>query len=69
MLLKDKKLASKHLTFDALHTQHETLEMVQDAKGTYVAQLKANQAILLEDLQDHMSLTAPFDQSQTWNKG
>ena len=69
MLLKDKKLAGKCLTFDALHTQHETLEMVQDAKGTYVAQVKANQAMLLEDLQDHMSLTAPFDQSQTWNKG
>ena len=68
-LLEDKKLAGKHLTFDALHTQYETLEMVQDANGTYVAQVKANQARLLEDLQDHMSLTAPFAQSQTWNKG
>ena len=69
MLLKDKKLASKHLTFDALHTQHETLEMVQDANGIYVAQVKANQAMLLEDLQDHISLAAPFSHSETWNKG
>ena len=68
-LLEDKELAGKHLTFDALHTQHETLEMVQDANGTYVAQVKANQAMLLEDLQDHTNLTTPFAQSQTWNKG
>lgn len=68
-LLKDKELASRSLTFDALHTQYETLEMVEDANGTYVAQVKANQAMLLEDQQDHMSLTAPLAQSQTWNKG
>lgn len=36
-LLKGSTLATLQLTFDALHTQHKTLEMVQDAGGTYIA--------------------------------
>lgn len=69
MLLKDKDLASKRLTFDALHTQHETLEMVENAQGVYVTQVKANQVTLLEDLQDHSRLTTPTAQYETWDKG
>ena len=69
MLLQNHLLASQHLTFDALHTQHETLEMVEDAQGTYVAQVKANQSQLLEDLQDHINLSAPCAWHQSWDKG
>ena len=69
MLLEDRNLANKRVTFDALHTQHETLEMVQNAQGTYIAQVKTNQAMLLEDLQDHSRITTPDTRSETWDKG
>jgi predicted transposase YbfD/YdcC len=68
-LLQEDALASQRLTFDALHTQSQTLEMVQNAKGTYIAQVKANQAMLLEDLQDHTDLIAPVAGHQTLEKG
>lgn len=68
-LLQSTHLASQSLTFDALHTQHQTLEMVEDAGGVYVAQVKANQPALLEDLQDHISLVEPFAQHETLEKG
>lgn len=68
-LLQENHLASKCLTFDALHTQSQTLEMVQDAQGIYIAQVKANQSLLLEDLQDHTKLMAPVAEQQTLEKG
>ena len=68
-LLKDPHLVNQQLTFDALHTQHETLEMVENAQGIYIAQVKANQAVLLEDLQDHIKLVAPMAEEQTLEKG
>ncbi|MGB3586877.1 MAG: ISAs1 family transposase [Tunicatimonas sp.] len=68
-LLQEDALASQHLTFDALHTQSQTLEMVQNAKGTYIAQVKANQPVLLEDLQDHIKLIAPIAKQETSEKG
>lgn len=67
-LLKDD-LASQCLTFDALHTQSQTLEMVQNAQGTYIAQVKTNQAMLLDDLQDHIALAQPLTQQQSVDKG
>ena len=68
-LLQKGQLASQCLTFDALHTQSQTLEMVQNAQGTYIAQVKANQSMLLEDLQDHTKLIAPVAEHQTSEKG
>lgn len=68
-LLQESQLASQCLTFDALHTQSQTLEMVQNAQGTYIAQVKANQPMLLEDLQDHIKLLAPVAEHQTSEKG
>ena len=68
-LLQEDSLASQCLTFDALHTQSQTLEMVQNGQGTYIAQVKANQAVLLEDLQDHTKLMAPVAEEQTSEKG
>lgn len=68
-LLQERALASQCITFDALHSQHETLEMVQDAGGTYIAQVKANQSVLLDDLRDHTVLAEPFAQQQTLDKG
>ena len=43
--------------------------MVQNGQGTYIAQVKANQAVLLEDLQDHTKLMAPVAEEQTSEKG
>lgn len=67
-LLQEHDLASRSVTFDALHTQCQTLEMVQDARGTYIVQVKANQSVLLEDLQDHLKLTAPALEQETLEK-
>ncbi len=67
--LQEDALAGQCLTFDALHTQSQTLEMVQNAQGTYIAQVKANQPMLLEDLQDHVKLTAPVAEHQSSEKG
>lgn len=68
-LLKHTKIAGQQITFDALHTQPKTLKMILSAQGTYLAQVKANQAILLEDLQDHIQLVSPFAQTQEVSKG
>lgn len=68
-LLQEDPLARQCLTFDALHTQSQTLEMVEDAQGIYIAQVKANQAALLEDLQDHTQLMDSAAEEQTLEKG
>lgn len=38
------------VTFDALHTDKENLEIIHQNKGLYIAQVKKNQPILLEEL-------------------
>jgi len=43
--------------------------MVEHAQGIYIAQVKANQAVLLEDLQDHVKLVPPMSEQQTLSKG
>jgi predicted transposase YbfD/YdcC len=61
-LLEAEQLCRGNLTFDALHCQVETLDMVEGAGGTYVVQLKNNQRHLLEDVKDQLALcrgTAP----------
>ncbi len=62
-------MANQRLTFDALHAQSQTLEMVEDAGGTYVVQVKANQAMLLDDLQDHIQWTGPLAEQASLEKG
>ena len=69
ILLRDHHLATRRLTFDALHTQPKTLEMVENASGVYVAQVKGNQTTLLEDLQDHCQLSEPLAQCHSLDKG
>lgn len=68
-LLEDKHLASSCVTFDALHCQVETLEMVQDAKGVYIVQVKGNQAILQEDMLATIQLGKPTARHQAHDKG
>jgi predicted transposase YbfD/YdcC len=68
-LLQEGHLANQRLTFDALHAQSQTLEMVEDAGGTYVAQVKTNQGMLLDDLKDHTQWTAPLAEQATLEKG
>ena len=55
-LLETEGLCRGKITFDALHCQKETLEMVEGAGGTYVVQLKNNQKHLLEDVKDQLAL-------------
>ena len=68
-LLGESALATQCVTFDALHTQYQTLEIVQGAGGRYVTQVKANQTALLEDLQDHVQLTDPVAEQKSLEKG
>ena len=67
-LLKDKLLAKQRLIFDALHTQYQTLTTIEEASGTYVAQVKENQKELLEDLKDNLSISKPFDLTDSLDK-
>ena len=60
-LLKDNSLAESCVIFDALHTQYETLTTIEESSGTYIAQVKKNQKELLEDLEDHLVISKPFD--------
>lgn len=68
-LLKDGVLAKGSVIFDALHTQYETLATIEEARGTYIAQVKDNQKELLEDLEDHLSISKPFARRSSLDKG
>jgi predicted transposase YbfD/YdcC len=68
-LLKDDVLAKGPVIFDALHTQYQTLTTIEEAGGTYIAQVKDNQKELLEDLKDHLSISKPFAQRSSPDKG
>ncbi len=68
-LLQDSALARGCVIFDALHTQYETLTAIEEASGTYIAQVKDNQKELLEDLKDHLSISKPFSQESSLDKG
>jgi predicted transposase YbfD/YdcC len=48
-MLKGQKAIK--ISFDALHTDKENLAIVQQNQGQYIAQVKNNQAILLEELE------------------
>lgn len=43
------------VTFDALHTQKETIAIIREKKGDYVGGLKGNQAGLLEEAQAYFN--------------
>lgn len=47
-LLKCMELKGVIVTFDAMHTQKETIRIIADQKGDYVGGLKGNQSGLLE---------------------
>jgi|LakMenE01Jun11ns_1017448.scaffolds.fasta_scaffold9785015_1 predicted transposase YbfD/YdcC len=68
-LLTEKNLASACMTFDALHCQVETLDMVEDAKGVYVVQVKGNQATLQEDILSTIQLNSPTATYKEHDKG
>lgn len=51
-LLGDQK--GIKITFDALHTDKENLEIIHQNQGQYIAQVKGNQPTLLEEL-NHLS--------------
>lgn len=68
-LLTDSVLVKGSVVFDALHTQYETLATIEEASGTYIAQVKENQKELLEDLKDHLSISKPFAQRSSPDNG
>lgn len=50
-LLKDKVLAAQNITMDALHFTPTILDLIAEAKGTFVVGLKGNQGELHSDMQ------------------
>ena len=68
-LLADNHLAAACITFDALHCQVATLEMIQNANGVYIAQVKANQATLQQDILDTIKLSTPIATHKQHDKG
>lgn len=61
-------LKGKKYTLDALHNSQELLEIIHQKEGTYLVQIKKNQKILLENLQDTIQLTKPFETYKTQEK-
>lgn len=49
-LLKEMNLKQTIVTFDSLHTQKETIEIIKERKGDYVGGLKGNQPDLMENM-------------------
>jgi len=48
-ILKNMQLKGCIITFDAMHTQKETIRIIAECKGDYVGGLKGNQGTLLVD--------------------
>jgi len=51
-VLKDMNLKGSVVTFDALHTQKETIRIIAEKKGDYVGGLKGNQGILKSEAEN-----------------
>ncbi|MDZ7935171.1 MAG: ISAs1 family transposase [Emticicia sp.] len=58
---QEKKLINGSFTFDALHTDSDLLEIIDSKGGIYLAQIKKNQALLLEDCKE-IDLHLPANQ-------
>src|SRR5665648_142653 len=54
-VLKALQLKDTIVTFDALHTQKETIRLIVKQKGDYVGALKGNQGTLEQDANDSFS--------------
>jgi predicted transposase YbfD/YdcC len=70
LLLDDLRAAGHHLekmvfTLDALHTQHSTATLIDDAGAGYVMTIKANQPSLLTAAADQLAATMNTDQTRT----
>ena len=61
-------LKGSKYTLDALHNSQELLEMIHQKEGTYLVQIKKNQKVLLENLQDTVQLTKPLESYKTEEK-
>jgi predicted transposase YbfD/YdcC len=57
------------LSFDALHSSQNLMETIQSKQGIYLAQIKANQKHLLEDLIDISEHLPAVSQRKTQEKG
>lgn len=53
--LKDMQLKDAIVTFDALHTQKRTIEIITENKGDYVGALKGNHQIFESEVRDYFS--------------
>ncbi len=67
-LLEGSPLKAAPVIFDAMHTQYQTLTIVEEAPGTYIAQVKDDQKELLEDPRGHPSISRPFGEMDTFNE-
>jgi predicted transposase YbfD/YdcC len=54
-VLKDMQLKDAIVTFDALHTQKYTIQLIKEAKGDYVGALKGNHSTFSNEIRDYFS--------------
>ncbi len=67
-LLEGSPLKAAPVIFDASHTQYQTLTIVEEASGAYIARVKEDQKGLLEDLKGHLPISRPFGEMDTLDK-
>jgi predicted transposase YbfD/YdcC len=54
-ILKDMQLKDAIVTFDAMHTQKKTIEIIAENKGDYVGALKGNHEVFESEVKDYFS--------------
>lgn len=54
-ILKDMQLKDSIVSFDALHTQKKTIELISKQKGDYVGALKGNHEIFATEVADYFT--------------
>jgi len=54
-ILKDMQLKDAIVTFDALHTQKKTIEIITKQKGDYVGALKGNHEVFASEVADYLT--------------
>ncbi|HEY5583153.1 MAG TPA: ISAs1 family transposase [Ruminiclostridium sp.] len=54
-ILKNMQLKDSIVTFDALHTQKKTIEIITEQKGDYVGALKGNHEVFAREVADYFT--------------
>jgi predicted transposase YbfD/YdcC len=68
-LIRSSGVGNQKITLDALHFNPQTLQLIQDTKGTYLVGLKENQGELLADMTKASQYLSAVYNHKTVDKG